>query len=93
MAYPIDSNDLFGVTNTAMEYKKGKGEKLFVCDGITLLPLGKKWIALARACMGCTNNEFLPGGSNHLTNEELELCDVVCSHLFSDGFQEVFRSD
>merc|ERR1719502_2610936 len=94
VAFPMESFELYGVSHNVNEYKSKAAESSFICSGVTLLPLGSKWIALARSCMGSDNScgGLLPG-VQELSGEEKMMCDVVHDLLVANVRQGIARSE
>ncbi len=80
----------YGVSHNTVTV--GKAGDLVLCEGVTLLPLGDKWISLALLCIGVQNgikgaicNTFNPRDvASYITPDELDCSSDIC-----DAFSEL----
>lgn len=79
----IGKESVYGVAQSVMEV--GKGGDMLVCQGITFLPIGKKWITLALRCNGKSiplHNAIEDSPEDvTITETEIDVCELICDHL------------
>ena len=84
VAMPCDDHPLYGITQKVLVTVSGNN-KHASCDGVTLLPPGKKWLQVALLCLDKYGDasQDLFGASSSLTSTDLEIASK-CSEIIAD---------
>lgn len=97
-----DQGDIFAVPYKINEVLSREGKLLYLAEGVTLLPPGEKWLAMALHCMrgaSLSSDDYTISSRtltrlmnpDILSKKELTSCCKVAQYLFLDSSQEIRR--
>lgn len=88
---------VYGIAQSVMEFGKDGICYSLLCQGITLLPIGKKWITLALKCNGKSVSSKAATEDNHddtkITEMEIDICELIFDHLAELRWNEVKENE